>query len=460
MEEKIRELGERNLSLGNYNESLSKDLSELKAEHSQLEHCIEELKQKAESQEQQNSQQDNTVLDNRIEKLKSAIDKEKVDHAVKLHNLELDIQEKEDKIDFLETEINELETLNRKKEKAIESLNKQLEETQTRLQNILSNQNVSNCNEPLKRFDGNSSFVMDKSKVSTPDVSMEVETSRKLSWATYNNYLVRSFKANPSKAKKLVNKDKSDVSLRVQTERSIQSRSRIIDTSSNQPLKCCVYICEEKAKTMRLLYINNDNVLISNYKTKEPIYAFSINKIAAINCSKSDSFLLGLTFFESTNDKVTTVILEAPNSRQIKRTIDSSYLFRSPTNFQAQLEIEKNEGFRNSALNYLPHIKKAGFLERYVNTISRLWQLSFCVKIEGALLIFDIPTKFDYASYAKYKRRPRVYYLENYNVITDQLSIGITQPNSFALKIKNENVDLIFSSLEAPELDKWVSAFN
>lgn len=460
LEREVINLKKREAAVTNNYSRVLADIVVLSDENKALKKEIEKLKQISSIKLLEKQTFYNDSMEAKLLDLQVKIDNLNAAHSSQIKMLETDLKEKEDKIIFLETEITEFDINTRNNEKTISSLVKQLEETQTQLNNIISSQTAPKPQHLIFKLENNSFSNLDKSKLSTPDVSIEIEVSRKPSLSSKNQQIFSSFRINQPKLFEQYSKDKSAISFKAKTDKSIKSQFNIPELYTSQPFKCYVYVCGFKNKIINVLYIEKDVIILSLYNSTESRHIIPIDKITTIKCSKSDPFLFEIDYIENKAFSNKTLVFEAPNSRQIKRVVELSHLFKAGIKMVSQLDIEKVSNFKNASLNCIPHSNKIGFLEQFVNTMRKDWQLSLCAKVKNSVIVYKAPRKFVYKDYVKFKRNPDVYYLDNFNVITDNTSIGLARSTLFVLKIRNENVDLIFSSLHLNDLERWISAFN
>lgn len=451
---------EKNVANNTFTEALLREVDKVKVERNELFMELNVLKQHSLLDDQHMDISEIHRNDDEVVILQEKIAELEKANSSQVKALKSELKKKEDKISELNSGINELDILNKKKDMALISLGKQLEETQIKLNNLQASINNSVQHEGLKRFDSNSHSNTDKSRVSSPDISIEIDASYKPSTGGKYQDILGSMRISPDVYIKTSHRDRSENSLRVRTERSVRSKARTIRPVATQPFKTIVYLCQPTLKQINILYIDNNILFFTLNNSRKINYNIPIKNVTAIRCSISDSFLIEFDFIDDAIHASSTLILEAPNSKIIREVMKSSSHFRAAVKTIKNLEIEKNVDFRNAALNCFTTYSKSGFLERFINSIFINWEFVCCLQLKGSFVIYKLPSKFVYSKYFRYKRYPEIYYLDNYNIITDQMNIGLTRNNLFALKIKNEEIDLIFACLQFSELESWVSAFN
>ena len=155
-----------------------------------------------------------------------------------------------------------------------------------------------------------------------------------------------------------------------------------------------------------------------------------------------------------------SIIIELPNSKDFLEILKTSKFFKNENIKVKNFELENNFNFNNSSVNLIEFSKKSGFLENFTSKNDKKWKYIYLTLVGNLLIKFTIPEVFFYNEFRKFRRRVTVYKLIDYNVITDGSKININENKVFALKIKNEEIDLIFKSENINEKNRWIKNLN
>ena len=345
----------------------------------------------------------------------------------------------------------------------IESMNKEIEELNVQLttyrQKSLTGVHNDRIHEP-----GALELSFRSNNGSRLDMESFMAVPRKSSLAAKKKYELKA-----SKFKSLNNT--MNVAMNQTTNRFEEMRSIFVDKRKasipQQPeglfldsFKGCGYLCHIDHKILKIVAYDDNVIYIFNSKGHEPLYEIPIINIKQIVCSASNAFLYQLNFYNETTEEKEEVVLELPNGPMFFKAIQSSLYFDQETIRVKHLNIESNRGFGHSVLNLFGAVKRTAILETWLNSFTKEWESSYFVLLDSVLVKFKLPTVFYYVDYQKIMRKPRIYFLENYNIIKDENKIGLKRPYTFALKIINEKKDIVFASLMEDEKEAWVHAFN
>jgi len=373
------------------------------------------------------------------------------------------IEELKSKINDLESEFESSKIRESSKSKQIESLNKQIEELDTQLRiykdKTILNNNLEKPNEPgilelsFRSFEGSrratNPSIIDKRKDSGTTRKRYMLKTNHITNVTTSNY-----------------RQSHKPSIWYEEMKSVMSIRRKI--SINEPPKDIFlinykgfgYICYDNHKDLRLIAYQNNVIYILDHKNMKFVYEIPILGIKTLEWSISNDFLYQISFFNEPTQKVETAILELPNGSSFYKAIQSSSYFDHSIVKNKALAIESNIEFRNASLNLFCSSKRSCILETWINSLSKDWSVDYYVIVDNVLLKFNIPLKFKYNQYSKIIRKPYMYFLENYNLIKNEEKIGLKRPNTFALKIHNENQDIVLASLMEEEKETWVNLLS
>ena len=280
---------------------------------------------------------------------------------------------------------------------------------------------------------------------------------RKISSAKiYNN--PKNYLSQKKKFSNLINSKKGQSILDIQNFHFKKKKNKKIQKKNLY--KDFIYLCNKDHKVLKLLVFYNSKIGIFNENNrKKPIFHCSLEFLKEFNCSRENNDLFEM-IFEKNNVKK-SIIIELPNSEDFLEILKTSEFFKNENIKVKNFEIENNTNFYNSSVNLIDFSKKSGFLEIFTANNDKNWKYIYLTLVGNLLIKFTIPEVFFYNEYRKYRRRVTVYKLNDYNVITDinKISIG-TENNVFALKIKNEEIDLVFKSENLNEKKRWIQNLN
>ena len=221
------------------------------------------------------------------------------------------------------------------------------------------------------------------------------------------------------------------------------------------------YLCHQDHKILKVIVYKNNVIYILNQNSRnKPLFEIPILNIKQIIKSTGNPFLCQISFLDKLSEEKKDIVMEIPNAAEFFKVISNSFYFDKEILRKRPLNMESNTIFKNASLNLFPGCKKAMFLETWVNSMMYDWKVSFFIYVDDILLKFKTPSVFYYSDYNKIRHTISIYLLDSYNVIKDEQKIGLKRTNTFALKIKNENKDIIFSAMQAEEKNSWIQVLN
>ena len=221
------------------------------------------------------------------------------------------------------------------------------------------------------------------------------------------------------------------------------------------------YLCKQDHKMLKVLVLKENNIYVLNQNsTNKPLYEIEILNIKQIIKSTGNPFVFQINFIDKKSEEKREIIIELPNAEEFFFILSNDTFFDRNVVKRRPLNIETNSDFKNSALNIFPSCKKALIMNSWINSVFVDWRLDYIIFIDDILVSFKIPSVFHYKDYKKFRKQASFYLLESYNVIGDETKIGLKKPNTFALKIKNENRDMIFSAMQKEEKEDWIRTLS
>lgn len=218
-----------------------------------------------------------------------------------------------------------------------------------------------------------------------------------------------------------------------------------------------VYVCSDKIKVLRFLVLEKGTVFL--YRNNHSVKCeseFPIQSITSIVVSKEFPHVLEVTF-QKEKDKVESVVIENYSNGHFFEFLGMNYDFDFTCKRVGNIQSVDSSQFRNALCCMYKTVKRAGFLEQtQPNNSWGSWQVVFVIRLENVITIFQVPEKFYYDKFDAYRKTIQLIRLENYNVFANGSKIGYKKENTFYLKIRNENRDLIFSSGSEKSKDEWI----
>ena len=222
-----------------------------------------------------------------------------------------------------------------------------------------------------------------------------------------------------------------------------------------------VYQCFSNHKVIKLLLCKNDVLYVTDRdSTKKPLIEVHFSKIKDLKISRDNANVMEIVF-SNERSKNELIVLENSSSIEFIRFLDRSQAFDSTVKRRGTLEIESVPNFKNAALNlFKSSAKKSGFLDRWINNFFYEWRLFFVIQIGNVLLRLDVPEHFKYQDFNEFRTSGKIYRLEDYNIIVSKQKIGLNKETTFAIKVKNEGIDLVFSAPSAHEKALWIESLS
>lgn len=227
---------------------------------------------------------------------------------------------------------------------------------------------------------------------------------------------------------------------------------------NNLKFKDLVYICEKSIKYLKILQLEDNRLNFISKKSFEVYLSIDLKNIKRIIISEKDDFLLKITYNEfNTNHKceIRNLIVEISSRRMFLNIFKKKkleYLILP----KRSLEIESDDLFKNCSFNLFPKCMKQGFLELYVDDMFNDWRTYFVCLVDKCLMLFDINRKQKYSNYKDIMKKINIYRIISYNVIDRPNKIGLNRRYMFAIKILNENSQLIFSTYNKGQRKQWL----
>lgn len=219
-----------------------------------------------------------------------------------------------------------------------------------------------------------------------------------------------------------------------------------------------VFICDMKAKKFAILALKMRKLYILDPVVNTKIMIqINMDKIVRIsNSLKQKNFFSIHHLTDSGNVEV--IYLEVFSVDRFILEMGNNGLSSKIEN--EPVELEKVANFLNAAMPIFQSTIKSGVVEMWVNTIMTDWALVFISLIDEFLLVIPISKVISYSDYKAVFSRISSHRLDSWNLFTEPEKIGLRKSNMFALKVNNENLDLIFSCSSAEDKQSWVEKFT
>jgi hypothetical protein len=222
--------------------------------------------------------------------------------------------------------------------------------------------------------------------------------------------------------------------------------------------KDLVFICEQSTKYLKILQLEEDRLNFISKKSFETFLSIKLADIKRIIISEKDSFLLKLSYNDFSAEGKTQVrhLLIEMSSRKMFLNVFRKKGLQYLVLPKKSLEIESDDLFKNCSFNLFPKCLKQGFLELYVDDFFHDWRTYFVCLVDKCLILFDVNRKQTYSNYKQITKKIQIYRMISYNVIDRPSKIGLNRRYMFAIKILNENSQLVFSAYNKGQRKQWL----
>ena len=430
-------------------------LEQLKSKEEELNECLQTV-------EQRYTTLNNSMLSSVQAQSLQKQDKNLDELTAKVNEANAINRNLEEQLNHTNKETERLKADNLSKTKLAESLNKQIEELEAQL--------LSYKNKTVKRYEQDKleePEVLELSfksyETSRKNTNASIVNNRKTSEASRKRYELKTShfvryndKENPKPGKPASKFD--DVKSIITTSRK-NSRPRNVD-SYIMNYQGFGYLCFSERKKLSLIAYQNNTIYVIDHRGMEILHEIPILMIDQLTASSSNDFLYEIAFYNDSMKRQENIVLELPTGTMFLKAIKNSVYFDPQLLGSVSLTIESSRNFCNASLKLFSTAKRGCILETWVNSFFTNWNAEYYVIVENVLLKLAAPAVFHYKDYHKIIRKPYMYSLENYNIIKDKEKIGLARPYTFALKIHNENTDIVLACLMEEEKDAWVDILS
>lgn len=219
-----------------------------------------------------------------------------------------------------------------------------------------------------------------------------------------------------------------------------------------------VYMCDTHKKRLIMLVVTAEKIVGVSPWQKSPKTYFEIkaDRVTAVINSRNIANLYMIEYINEKGQEDFIVIEVFSLVRFISHLTLKGLLNKFSTE---NLEIEKMANFKNALLPIFKNQRHSGVVEMWINTFMTDWALVYLISIDDYLIKMHLEKSYAYADYKIGMKNVQIFRLDSWNLFSEKEKIGLRKPNSFALKIHNENIDLIFNCFSHDEKLSWVNNF-
>jgi hypothetical protein len=220
------------------------------------------------------------------------------------------------------------------------------------------------------------------------------------------------------------------------------------------------YLCFDTQKKFHVLAFKKDTIYILHVDpSKKPVLEVPFSHVTGFVVSRDNLNVIEL-FYQNSRAGNASIVLEIPSASEFIKILEKCS--NSEVNFKKKGEtsLDSKPNFKNSYMNLFKDVVKSGVVNYWVNSYFTDWKFVYLIYLKNILIQTNAPEVFNYCDYKKYRREMIFYKMDDYNVIIEQSKIGLTKEFTFAIKIKNEETDLIFSAPSRFEKNKWSDSLS
>ena len=216
-----------------------------------------------------------------------------------------------------------------------------------------------------------------------------------------------------------------------------------------------VYQCFEGYKKLQILVFKNDTIYILHRDTsKKPLNEIKMLDVQEIVISRDNPHIIEISY-QTSKSLIESIVLENPSNSQFLKVLDKSPNYNSDLKKKSETSLDHKPNFKNAYMNIFKDAKKSGFVICWVNTFFTDWNTVFLIHLKNVLIKVNAPDVFKYEDYKRNRKETTIYKLDDYNVIGNKQKIGLNKEFTFAVKIKNEEIDLVFAAPSLFEKNRW-----
>jgi hypothetical protein len=353
----------------------------------------------------------------------------------------------EKQIVSLQKHIEELEVLNRNFQRFDEKRNEPTEESVCNLDMDLSLEHIPE--------------VMSINMSNKVSNLQELATTRRISYhltnaesINVNRYVDNEYEREPPIINTL-KEIKSSMQIMTDMNMLIQRRDASPEISRRTSYLEYIYQCFDSYKKLQILVFKNDTIYILHRDTsKKPLLEIKMIDVEEIVISRDNPHIVEISY-QTSKALNESVVLENPSNGQFLKMLEKSPNYNSDLKKKSETSLDHKPNFKNSYMNFFKDTKKCGFVICWVNTFFTDWNTVFLIHLKNVLVKVTAPDVFKYDDYKRNRKDSTIYKLDDYNVIGNKQKIGLNKEFTFAVKIKNEEIDLVFAAPSLHEKNRW-----
>lgn len=216
-----------------------------------------------------------------------------------------------------------------------------------------------------------------------------------------------------------------------------------------------IYQCFDTYKKLQILVFKNDTIYVLHRDTsKKPVHEIKMIDVEEIVISRDNPHIIEISY-QTSKSIIESIILENPSNTQFLKLLEKSPNYNSDLKKKSETSLDHKSNFKNAYMNVFKDAKKSGFVICWVNTFFTDWNTMFLIHLKNVLIKVNAPDIFKYDDYKRNRKDMTVYKLDDYNVIGNKQKIGLNKEFTFAVKIKNEETDLVFAAPSLFEKNRW-----
>ena len=341
----------------------------------------------------------------------------------------------------------------KKKEAFYKSQISSLKEKLNKIENSKKSKNTVNFTTSLKK---NSSIKQ--------ETSIYLSPSKKENSNLNQNSKIKNFKDKETKKYPYFSKTNQrlksmNILQNIESLKYIITQENDLNTQNffQMNFKGLCYICNKTNKVLNSIQIKKEEVIFKEYSKKKK-FKITTKRLLYIEQSLQNPFLLEIFFNNETFKKESFIIELSEVERFLEVLQESQHFSKNLIKKKNFFEIEKNRNFNDCSLFIFREYKNCGLVKLWVNSLFYNWTVINLILIDRVLFYVEMPNVISYSNGVNLFKKFNFFKLEHFTIMKSRK--GVVVPNIFALKMINQNKDLVISTSSNFLVEKWTQAFN